>query len=293
MVYLALNIVFGSAFMLLLKWAQLRRRDDIVVVGAINYITAALLIFPVYMSQWAPLPTQARGSWLVEFSREQQAAIGSGVALGVCYFTAYFFVIRAVRWVGASSTAVVGVLSILLPISIGIFIWKEVPQQSQWLGMVLALVALLLIGWKRDQSHTTRPWFTPWILFGFFCLAGMSRLAQEIFKHTSQVEWRPMFLWFAFLTASLPSLWLLSRQQRWPTRSEWCLGMFLGLSNILQTLFILQALQSYPGFVVFPISSAGGLVTTSLVAMGWLHERPDRMTLVGMGLAVVAILFLN
>jgi drug/metabolite transporter (DMT)-like permease len=289
MIFLLLNIAFGSAFMLLLKWAQMRQHGNIVTIGAINYITAALLVLPIYLNRQMQLNGPLGSSDWWRWSSSQQAAVICGVAMGSCYFTAYFFVIRAVRWVGASSTAVVGVLSILLPISFGIMVWGERPQQSQWLGMVVALVALLLIGWKREQTHSERPWFTPWVLLGFFLLAGLSRLSQEGFKYTSSPELRPLFLWSAFLAASIPSVVMLGFGGRRPTRKEWGIGTALGLSNILQTQFILQALQHFPGFVVFPLSSAGALVATTLAAMGWLHERPDRWTLIGIGLAVVAV----
>ena len=46
MIYLLANIVFASAFMLSIKWVQNRKREDVIVVGAVNYVAAMLLSLP-------------------------------------------------------------------------------------------------------------------------------------------------------------------------------------------------------------------------------------------------------
>ena len=49
MIFLVFNIVFASAFMLAIKWVQIRQREDVITVGAINYIVAAVLIAPEFL----------------------------------------------------------------------------------------------------------------------------------------------------------------------------------------------------------------------------------------------------
>ena len=46
MIYLILQIIFSSAFTLIIKWAQMRGREDVIAIGAVNYIVAALAILP-------------------------------------------------------------------------------------------------------------------------------------------------------------------------------------------------------------------------------------------------------
>ena len=76
MIYLALNILFSSMFTLIIKWVHVRQREDIVTVGPINYITAAVLILPWFLSQTAP--------------PELNAAL-CGACMGTVYFIAFFF----------------------------------------------------------------------------------------------------------------------------------------------------------------------------------------------------------
>lgn len=285
MIHLILNILFASTFMLSIKWVQVRQREDVVCVGAINYIVAALWVLPEFLRSANDLDVDS--SSLV-------AAITTGVTMGSCYFVAYFFVIYTIKKVGAASSSVVGVLSILVPILCGIAIWNEKPNGLQLVGVLFAFVSLLLIGWKKGSAKDEkRRWFTPFILMCFFVLAGLSRLSQEAFKHVSEPDYRPTFLFAAFLVAAIPSLAILIYRRKWPSWRELGLGFAMGASNILQSHFILKALQSFDGFVVFPVTSAGALVLTTVVANQVLGEKLNRRTVAGIAIAVVALVMLN
>lgn len=284
MFYLLLNVVFASAFTLIIKWVQVRKQEDIVTVGAVNYIVAAACSLLIYLQ--------------AEVIGDATMAAVTGGALGVCYFVAYFFVIHAIRWIGAASATVISALSILLPVGCGILIWNEQPDFYQILGVVLAMLSLLLItGRQQDRAEVSsddekKRWVRPLVLLSFFVLAGSGRLAQEAFKHESSPHHRPVFLVTAFLVASVPSVVLLVRRRR-IALSEFVLGFAMGAANILQTQFILYALKNYDGFVVFPASSAGGILLTTLVATGMLGEQLSRRKMTGIAIATCALVLLN
>ena len=85
MVFLLFHILFASSFTLLIKYAQQRGNEDVVTVGAINYIVAALAILPVFLAT-NPAPVAP-------------VALMTGGAMGTTYFIAFFFVIYAIRTV--------------------------------------------------------------------------------------------------------------------------------------------------------------------------------------------------
>ncbi len=280
MIYLALNIVFASAFMLSIKWVQIRKKEDIITVGAINYIAAAVLIAPEFLGN--------------DVSHITLSAAIVGGTMGTCYFICYFLVCFAIKWIGASSSTVIAVLSIVLPILCGIVIWHERPSPFQFVGVVLALCALALIGSRpKEFVPVQRPWFTPWILILFFLLAGSARLAQEAFKHECLPAERPTFLFVAFVCAAIPSLILLVYRRKKISLLEFLFGFGLGSANMLQTHFILKSLQYFDGFVVFPVTSAGGLLLTTVVATRLMHEKLTGRTYLGIACAVIALFLLN
>ncbi len=281
MIFLGLNIVFGSAFVLILKWLQNRQREDIITIGCINYIFAACYVIPGFLMTKEPIA--------------ELPAMLSGSAMGFCYFVAYFFVIYAIRYVGVAASTVIGVLSILMPIVFGIFLWGENPVPQQIIGIVLALFSLLLIGGTKTEEgkKETRRWFTPFLLISFFLLAGCSRLSQEAFKYVAEPNQKPTFLLSAFVVASIPSIVTLIVRRKRITLAELAIGVALGLSNLLQSQFLLMALDQFEGFIVFPVVSAGGLVFVTLCATFVFKEKLSRKSYLGIGLASLALVLLN
>ena len=67
----------------------------------------------------------------------------------------------------------------------------------------------------------------------------------------------------------------------------------MGITNILQTLLILAALQQYHGFIVFPIASAGSVVLVAVVASFVLRESLTRRTILGISISVLAVFLLQ
>ncbi|MFK7819805.1 MAG: EamA family transporter [Planctomycetaceae bacterium] len=293
MIYLVLNILFSSAFTLFIKWVTVRKEEDIITVGPINYITAACLIAPQFFA--------------MSVEPDVNAALCGGT-MGAIYFVAFFFVSYAIRHVGAAATTVVGSLSLLLPIIVAAFLWEEVPNVAQCFGIGFAVLALTLIGLRRrpklreaavtqpvglSADHARANWLTPLVLVVFFLLAGSSRLAQRTLNHVSSKDQLPTFLFAAFVVASIPSIISLIGRRKSISKTELGMGVAMGASNILQTHFILKALVVFKGYIVFPISSSGGLVLTTFVATRLLGEKLTRQTFIGVAIAVVALVLLN
>ena len=291
MIFLFLQAVFASFFALSIKWVNNRKQDgheeDIFVIGPINYIVAALASIPMFLG----VPT-------FELSDPHlQGALWTGGTMGAIYFVAFFFVIYCVRWVGVSSTTVVSVLSILMPIGFAAFYWNDRPDGYQVIGIVIALVALSLIGGKQGGVKLDRAWLAPLVLLAFFLLCGFSRIAQETFEHVSIKDLKPAFTTAAFIVASIPSVIWLAYYAFYKSQkirgTEIAVGVAMGLSNIAQTYLILICLEDFSGFIVFPVTSAGAIVITTLAATLALKERLNVRTWIGIGLAVVALFLLN
>lgn len=277
--FLILQIVFSSAFTIVIKWSQTRDRGNIVTIGAVNYVVAAIAVIPEFVRS-EPTQLSSRAAWL-------------GGTMGGVYFVAFFFVIYAIKHVGASATTVVSVLSMIVPIAFGAWYWDEVPNGKQVAGIVLAFVALSMIGGSRTQVEDRRKgWLIPVVLITFFAFCGISRLTQEALKHMGDPSDRPTFLMWAFAVAAIPSLMIIVSRLKTIRRIDLVMGTCLGLANILQSHFILKALQYFPGFYVFPVTSAGGVALTTVVATQLLDEKLSRRTQVGIGIAIVALFLL-
>ena len=303
------NIFFSSFFILCIKWTQKNERTDVVTVGAINYIVAAIWGFRAYR----------------ESSPSDQVlyAIWSGSALGTCYFVAFFFLIYAVHWVGASNSAAVSRLSLVIPVAAGILLWGEHLNGYQSMGIVVAFVSLFLVGHSSRRTQTSEPkndqgksqnemtallptknapsdqgpWWLIWfVLLTFFVICGCSRLTQQACNQMCHsAKDYPTFLFAAFVAAGIPSLCVLIFRRNPISRWELVAGVLLGLSNIFQSHYILQSLDAFPGnsAFVFTVTSTGGLVLTTGVAVLLMKERINWQSGIGIALASASIFLLR
>ena len=163
MTYLLLHTFFSSLFILWVRWVQ-QRGDNVLVIGAVNYITAQPAM--------------------------NLEAIATGGANGLCYFVAYFFLIAAIAWQGAANIAVIGRLSILLPILVGIAAFGERPGTAHLTGILLACAALIVLGkGSSPLQDAKRPAAGYLIVAAFFLIAGSSRVIQTMFKHLCAVSY--------------------------------------------------------------------------------------------------------
>ena len=290
-VYLALFALSYSLFTLCIKWCQVRGRGDVIAVGSINYIVAAL-----FMAMWFLIDGRQTGD---------VPAMIAGGSMGIVYFFAFFLISWCVREVGASVTSVISVLSMLIPIVFAAIAWDSRPSLVESVGVGLALVSLILITVKpkseskketantKVQSKKSIKYLAILIPAGFFILSGLARIAQEAFKHVSPATEKPTFLFAGFVMSAIPSaIFLLARRRRL-LRQEIGAGIVMGVANGCQVWFTLKALQEMPGFIFFPVSSAATILLTMAVAVWYFHEKLSRLTFVGIGLAVVALVMMN
>ena len=279
MIYLVLNIILSSSFILTFRWLQ-QRADDILTVGAINYIIGGLFAAAVFFSQDDPAYSTVSGF--------------AGAANGTGYFVGFFLLLAIMTWKGAAITAVFTRLSILIPMAGGILIWQECPTRGQWLGISLGCLSLALISTRgRQVASAKSPAYVPLIIVAFFLASGGSRFVQEAFKHEGNQTEQPAYLLAVFGLAGLASLLMMVARRKGPTLTELTIGAFVGLANVLQVWCTLKALESYDGFVVFPVTSAGGLLFTAMVAVIFLHERLTRVSYGGIVMAVCSMALLR
>lgn len=86
-------------------------------------------------------------------------------------------------------------------------------------------------------------------------------------------------------------VWALRSRRLNP--SDVAISAVLGLSNAGGNSFLLRALDHFTGVVTFPVTAAGGTLLAVLFAACWWKEMPSRVGMVGVALAVLAVVLVN
>ena len=273
-----LQTILGSSFILCVRWSQ-QRDNNVLTIGIVNYVVGAIAsVF--WFLVWGK-------GWITP------SVLLTGGLNGICYFCSFLLLIVIVSVKGAANTTIITRLSILLPILYGILVWSERPSVWQSIGILLAMTSLGLVGNRRTNvARQDHAWYVAGFPLLFFLLAGTGRISQDMFNHLCQPEQRQAHLAIAFSVAAVPSTILFIVRHQWPTVVEWVMGTTLGLINVIQVYCLLKALQVYPDYIVFPVTSAAALVFTTLMAVWILKERLHLTTYAGIGFAVCALVLL-
>jgi multidrug transporter EmrE-like cation transporter len=75
------------------------------------------------------------------------------------------------------------------------------------------------------------------------------------------------------------------------TNALW--GLALGLPNYFSMYYLLKTLEVYQGSSIFPVNNIGIVATSTLVAYVFFKEALSRLKLIGLGLAIVAIILMS
>ncbi|MAF13238.1 hypothetical protein CMK11_22520 [Candidatus Poribacteria bacterium] len=278
MLSLALHVVFGSGFGLGVKVASMRRHD-MLTVGALNYICAAVLASVWVLARGALDAGWSGGVW--------------GALNGVGYFVTYFFLLFAIRHQGIAATRAIGQLAILIPILASILLWGEYPTYVQLIGLVVAGASMLLLIDARKNLLGEIVHGARWRLLAFLLLSGSFRVFAKAFSVSAQPQEKAFYVWMVFVSSGAISLVMLLSRRRLPSIGELLCGAQIGACNCIQVWFLLRALEELPGVVVFPVAACGALVMTAGIAIVLLGERPTLRMYAGIAASAVAVVLLH
>jgi multidrug transporter EmrE-like cation transporter len=213
---------------------------------------------------------------------------------------------------GVSVTGAVVQVSLMLPVAVAIWRFREYPNGYQIAGMLLTLVALPLLSASTavHASGGVPARFSPLTLVLFFS-TGASQVVMKEFAGTRPEAELPLYSAALFAAATFFTyLWMAlsgdTGQATAPPEDagnggtpdgklipESLIGVALGLINVLQLLFLLRALHSLPAVVVFPVSAALGITANVLASVLLWKERPPMAGWIGIALAIAAVVLLN
>ena len=100
-----------------------------------------------------------------------------------------------------------------------------------------------------------------------------------------------LFLWYFWGAAVAGMAYFLHNRK--PSRAEVVIAAGMAVCSVLGQLGMVIAMdKGLPGFVVFPLAIGGGMLLVLLAALLFFKERPGVLGFLGIGLGLVALVFL-
>ncbi len=301
MLYLILSIACSASLATVLKYGEQRNMSRYVLLSA-NYLAAVTVGTILVLAKGLPLPDSFDpGPAMVELGRVFAGhaptlssglawAVLAGLGSGVFYLMALIYYQIGIRHFGMGLAGAFLRLGVLVPMSLSLVLWKEFPALLQWVGIVLALIAIALVSHpsKQDLKRVSRPLLLLICLFG-----GIAQFCPKLFQKYGLLEYKSLFLLANFGTAFLIGLMVIHGKQERIIPKVVITGMVAGIFNLFTTFSLIEALDVLPAVVVYPAFGAGAVVLVNLVGIFWFKEKLTLTELIAIMLIVPALVLIQ
>ena len=275
MFYLLLAICCSALIAIIMRVAQ-PRIDNPTGLLAGNYILCTVLAFLMSipnLGETAGLPF----------------CVGLGIVNGLVYLGGFVFMQWSTKHNGVVLSSIFMKLGILVSTLISIIWFRETPTTLQVIGFVLAVLAIIVINYRKGTSLSR----SSWALILMLCLSGMCDGMSKIYEVFGNPQIQNTFLLFTFGSATFFCLWLMKRRGERLGKKELLYGSLLGIPNFFTSLFLLNALRKIPGVIAFPTYSVATILVVALAGLLIFREKLEKKQIVGAALICVALVLLN
>lgn len=280
MLYVLLKVISATGLAMALKYVDRRGIDRLPVIR-INYAVAALLAFFVALAT-------------------NQTALSRPTALlaiitGGLFVSGILVLVKTISVAGVARAVVAMRTAVVIPMLASVLIWHERPGTPGFVGAAVALAAIgLIISDVRPAPGKTNAAGSPALwLAALFLIDGLVMVPAKIFQQQLPPAETFPFQVVIFITGFFitTAIYYLRRPRVTPDSLR--LGALVGASNLGNYLFLVMALASLPGTVVYPVMAAGEVGLAALAgALVW-GERVGPRSWTGIALAVIALILMN
>ena len=218
--------------------------------------------------------------------------IGLGAMTGLTYSAGMYLNLKLMGKRGAAITSSMIQLAVLIPIGVSVFFYGETISSTQLIGIILALSSLPLLAVKPMEKLELDREVIPMILVAI-TVVGFSQLSSKILVQSGLEAQNNYFFLAVFSSAALLVSPLAWRNRSGIKRRDGLFGLGVGMFNVAANRFLLLALTTLPGAIVFPVSSAGSLLLVSISAIILFKEKVSQVNLAGILLTLAAVVLIN
>lgn len=282
MIYLILSILISSLLFVIFKLFDVFKINTLQAI-VINYAIA--LSFGLFSSNIQ----------LSVYEIPQKPWFLGAFCLGFLFISVFNVMGITSQKNGLSVASVAGKMSVVIPIIVGVFVYKESIGFVKITGILMALVAVYLSSAKSDSSPVKfKNLLFPLLLFvGSGCIDAGLKFVETTYVSEGAV---PMFLATIFGCAFILGCFVIITQMiNGKFKFQWknlLGGIALGIPNYYSMEFLIKALQTkgLESSTLFTINNVSIVILTTVFALAFFKEKLIKKNWIGIGLAVISIL---
>jgi drug/metabolite transporter (DMT)-like permease len=288
MIFILLCILINTGLILVFKLFPKFNIDSFQAIVA-NYFVAAFLGFQI-----ADQP----------FSFNHilsQPWVAYSFVLGLLFVSLFYLISVTTILFGVSVSSVANKMSIVIPVTLAVYLYHEKLNIIQTIGIVLAMAAVVMVSYKKtDQSvQISQKWhyLLPLILFiGCGSIDALINYLQKNFASkeiSNEYILSAAFMFAAFGGTISFILMLMVKKIKWHTKSI-LVGLILGIPNFFSMFLVMKSLESnvLNASTFFPINNMSIVVLGTLISVIAFKEKLSKLNTIGILLSVFAIVLI-
>ena len=284
MIDILYTIITFSSMLILFKYFGKYQVNNLQAI-IVNYFTAGSLALFIANVNGIPIVFQH-----IIFS----PYILPSLIIGLLFIITFNLLAYGTQKIGIAISTVANKMSMIIPVIIGIYLFKETLGIVKLIGIILAISAIYMTSTKGGKLSFDKK-YLPIILLIFLGQGMADGTLSWAQKFTITSDNPPLFFACTFLSAGiLGSLFLLYelivKKIRFQAKSVlW--GIALGIPNYLTLHFFVRSLQSpiLESSQVFPVVNMGVIILSAVGGILLFKEKLTPFNWSGIALAVIAI----
>lgn len=280
MTFIILSVVLNSLLFVILK-AFSKYNIDTLTALVVNYGTAFGIGY--FVTSDFSFSKVIESEWL-----------NASLLLGFLFISVFFATALTAQRNGLSVASVASKMSVIIPIGMGVFFFKDALGFLKIVGVVLALIAVFLTSKKESGTVALKNQFL-WpilVFFGAGLIDGSLKLVQHFYLQNEDTY---LFATHTFLTAFIiGSIILLFKLKKSPSffkvRSV-VAGIALGIPNFFALYFMIKMLghDTWDSSTIFTVHNVAIVLLTTGVGIVLFKEKISITNGLGIVLALISI----
>jgi len=284
MQYLALSILFTSVLFIIFK---VYKKYDIDTFQAIvvNYFVAFALGYFTSDKK------------LMVFQIANQPWFIGALILGFLFIFIFNILALTAQKSGVGVAAVASKMSVVIPIIFAVVVYKEELGILKFIGIILALAAVVLVSIKRKIEFEKISYILPLLLFfGSGMIDTTLKYVERTYVTRSNTK---LFTASIFLIAGIMGIVTLLIKSKGIIHrlkfKNFVAGIVLGIPNYFSIYFLIKALQTptLESSTIFTLNNVSIVMLTTLLGLFIFKEKLIKRNWLGIFLALLSIILVT
>lgn len=288
MIYILLCILINTGLILIFKLFPKFGIDSFQAI-VVNYFIAASLGFQI-----------ATEPFNIAFTL-QQPWLFHAMVLGLLFISLFYLISVTTVVFGVSVASVANKMSIVIPVTLAVYLYHDVLGMYQIIGIVLAMLSVFMVSFKKDDAGIVveKKWYylLPIILFiGCGSIDALINYLQRMFTSSAlSIEYvlSTAFM-FAAIGGGFSFIALLAMKKIKIHKKSIIVGLLLGIPNFFSMYFIMKSLESnvLSASTFFPVNNMSIVILGTLVSVVAFKEKLSTLNIGGILVSVLAIVLI-